>query len=511
MAAAMEQTLTPRTVAESSGYRATSTHAEVMGFIAELQALNSPLLAVSSFGTSPQGRDLPLLVLSSAGITDPAAARAAGRPVVLIQNCIHAGEVEGKESALMLVRDLLRGREAGLLDRVTLVVVPILNPDGNDAMEPGNRALHIERLIGQSGPPRVGTRVTAAGINLNRDHIRQEGPEMRALQTQVYQRWQPDLSVDTHATNGSVHRLAMTFDIPHTVESGRREPIEFMRQSFLPEVNAAVNRGFGLLSGWYGNFVEDERVLDASGEADPTTPVGEGWMTYPHHPRFGSNYRGLTNRPDVLLECYSYLTFEERVRTTYAWLLELLRAAGRRADELRQLVASSAAPPDRIAVRYGLEAMADPIEIPTRQPRTPSGSEVNVRLPHLARFVGTTVVDRPRGYLLPAALAPFLRGHGLRLEEAPPQATVEAATFVGASREGGRAILEASGTGRPEVSWARQSRRLPPGTILLPTDQPLGAVAVYLSEPESDDGLVENGLLPTPAQGEEFAVLRLID
>lgn len=503
--------MSPQTVAEKTGYRATSTHAEVMRFIDELKQLESPLLRVSSFGQTPQGRELPLLILSSAGVADPAAARALGRPVVLLQNCIHAGEVEGKEAALMLVRDLLGGLDAGLLEKLTLLVVPIFNPDGNDAMDTANRALQIERLMGQDGPPRVGTRVNAAGINLNRDYIRHESAEMRLLQTRICQPWQPDVTVDSHATNGSVHRFAMTYDIPHTVESGRTEPIDFMRHTLLPEISAAVRSGFGLDSGWYGNFVEDEQALDSKGVADPAASVREGWLTYPHHPRFGSNYRGLTNRLDLLLECYSYLTFEERVRTTYAWLLETLRAVGRRAEEIRTLVDQSQQPPSRIAVSYRVEAMEEPIDILTRLPRTRSGEPHTVRIPFLARFVGQAVVQRPRAYALPAQLKPFLVGHGLRIEAAPRHATVEAACFEGSSHLGGRAILEAAGVRQCQVSWRKESRQLAADSILLPTDQPLGALAVYLCEPESDDGLVENGLLPTPAQGQEFAVLRILD
>lgn len=499
------------TVAESTGYRSTSTHAEVMAFIDNLRQLRSPYLHVSSFGQTPQGRELPLLVLSSEGVRDPAAARALGRPVVLLQNCIHAGEVEGKEAVLMLIRDLLQGPDAGLLEHMTVVVIPIFNPDGNDAMDPANRALQIEQLKGQDGPPRVGTRVNAAGINLNRDYIRHDGAEMRLLQTRVCQVWEPDLTVDTHATNGSVHRFAMTYDIPHTMESGRREPMDFMRNILVPEVTQAVRQGFGLESGWYGNFVEDERVLDRAGTADPASPVGEGWMTYPHHPRFGSNYRGLTNRMDLLLECYSYLSFEERVRTTYAWLLETLRSVARRSDQIRELILASRQPPERIAVRYDLTTMDAPLEILTRQPRSRDGADHAVTLPYLARFVGTTVVDRPRAYILPADLAPFLRGHGLQVEDAPAEARVAVATFEGQSHVGGRAILEDAGVGLRQVSWAHETRRLSAPSVLLPTEQPLGALAVYLCEPESDDGLVENGFLPTPAQGEEFAVLRVVD
>jgi hypothetical protein len=499
------------TVAESSGYRATSTHAEVMAYIAELEALGRRELVVGHFGRTPQGRVLPLLVLSSEGFATPRAARASGRPVVLIQCCIHAGEVEGKEAALMLVRDLLQGPERGLLEQVTLLVVPIFNADGNDAMDPAHRALSIERLKGQNGPPTSGSRVNAAGINLNRDHIRQETVEMRLLQEHVYQTWAPDLSIDTHATNGSVHRFAMTIDVPHTVESGRREPIEYMRGVFLPEVSAAVKKNAGFDSGWYGNFVEDERVLDSDGVADPSSPVGEGWMTYPHHPRFGSNYRGLVGRPDVLLECYSYLGFEERVRTTYAWLLELLCASARRASEISALVRDCRTPPARVAVRYRLGVLPEPVEILTREPRTLDGKPITLKLPYLAHFTGETTIERPRAYIVPGRLGPFFRRHGLRLEAAPASAHIERATLESLGKISGRAILEAGGVGDRHVSWASAVAHFAPDALAIPTDQPLGALAVYLCEPESDDGVVEAGLSPAPAIGAAFEITRLLD
>ena len=334
---------------------------------------------------------------------------------------------------------------------------------------------------------------------------------MRLLQTRVCHTWQPDLTVDSHATNGSVHRFAMTYDIPHTMASGRIEPIDFMRHTLTPEIVRAVKASAGFDSGWYGNFVEDERALDRHGAADPTGAIGEGWMTYPHNPRFGSNYRGLTNRLDLLLECYSYLTYEERVQTTYAWLRETLRAAAARADQIRDLIAASRTPPARIAVGYKLEAMAEPIEVLTRAPRTRAGAPGTVAIPYLARFTGTIVVDRPRAYLVPAELAGFLRGHGLQVDDAPKRATVEAATFEGFAQEGARAILEAATTGQCTVSWARTSRDIPAGYVSVATDQPLGAVATYLCEPESDDGVVTNGLLAIPGVGSEFGVLRLID
>ncbi|WP_243318448.1 M14 family metallopeptidase [Geothrix paludis] len=507
---------TPLTRAEATRYEETSRHADVMAFIAGLQAKGDKRLHVTSFGTSPQGRELPLLVLSAHGATTPEQARSLGLPVVLVISGIHAGEVEGKEGCLMLVRDLLDGKpglDAGqLLESLTLVVVPLFNPDGNDAIDPGNRKLHLPKLTGQLGPDSgVGTRVNAAKINLNRDYLKYEGAEMRLLQTRVCQPWAADLTIDNHATNGSVHRFSMTYDIPHTVESGRGEPIEYMRNRLLPPVTAALKANHGLDAGWYGNFVEDERALDADRDAEPGAPVREGWMTYPHHPRFGSNYRGLTSRMDLLLECYSYIPFSERVRTAYAFMLETFKYVAAHRDEVVQTVAESRAPRNRIAVRYDLKTFQQPVEILTRTPRTLEGAPSAVTIPHLGRFVGSLVVDRPAAYLVPPPVAAHLRLHGLALQEALGTFDVEVPVVEALETEGGRAILEAAAVGELSVSWRRGPRKAPVGWSLVPTDQPLGAIAAYLCEAESDDGAVENGLLPAPTPGDELALWRVPD
>lgn len=498
----------PLTRAEATSFRETSLHADVLAFVAELEVRRDPRFVRTSFGTSPGGRDLPLLVLSAHGIRTPAESRAKGLPVVAIINGIHAGEVEGKEAALMLVRDILDGRHSELIANMTLVVVPLFNPDGNDALDPGNRVLDVAHLEGQLGPALVGTRVNASGINLNRDYMRQAAPEMRLLSSRVVQVWEPELTIDTHATNGSVHRFAMTYDIPHTVASGRAEPIAFMRSAMMPVVARALEREHGLLAGWYGNFVEDERALDARRAADPHAAVSEGWMTYPHHPRFGSNYRGLTNRLDLLLECYSYLTFADRVTTTYATLLEALRYVAGHGDDVMQTVASSRAPRDRIAVRSRLEAFDASIEIPTRTPRTLDGSPSTVTVRHVANFVGETVVERPPAYVVPETVARHLRAHGLAVEPITGARDVEVATVVGFGTEGGRKILEASQVGDLEVEWRRTTRAVPAGSSLVRTDQPLGAIAVYLCEPESDDGALENDVIEAPPRGAGFPIWR---
>src|SRR5262249_4017899 len=165
--------------------------------------------------------------------------------------------------------------------------------------------------------------------------------------------------------------------------------------------------------------------------------------------------------------------------------------------------AASARPPDRVAVRYRLDRHEAPIDVLTRSPRTLDGEPVTLRLPHHARFVGTTVVDRPRAYLVSPAIAAALRGHGLRVDPAEGAHDVEVAKVTSLVAEGGRAILEAAQVGEVTVAWTEEARRAPEGWCRVDTDQPLGAIAVYLCEPESDDGAVENGIVPVPAVGDE--------
>ena len=492
---------TPLTRAESSGYTETSRHADVMAFIAALAARNDPRLRILDFGVTPEGRELPLLVLSQDGLSTPAEAHARGLPVVLVICGIHAGEVEGKEGGLMYVRDLLDGRHGDVLSRMTLLVVPLFNADGNDRISPENRKLDIAHFSGQLGPDSgVGTRVNAAGVNLNRDYMRQDAPEMRQLQTRVCHPWNPHLVIDCHATNGSIHRFAMTYDIPHTVESGRREPIDYMREHLLPAVTAAVKQNDGLDSFYYGNFLRDE-----GGQ-------GMGWITYTHHPRFGGNYRGLSNRLDLLLETYSYLPYAERVRTTYAFLRESLAYVAAHGREIVDLLAGCELPPEEISVRYRLEAFADTtVEVLTREPYTLDGAPIAVEVPYIGRFVGEHRVQRPLAYAVPGDIATRLEGHGLRVERfaATPMLDAEVATIAGEVSSAGREILEANASSYLEADYRRERRALPDGWALVPTEQQRGAIAVYLCEAGSDDGLVACEWIAKPAVGAEFPAWRV--
>jgi hypothetical protein len=91
------------------------------------------------------------------------------------------------------------GHHCSVLDHVVLLVAPLFNADGNDRLDPEHRKLEIDKFRGQIGPTCVGTREKAAGVNLNRDYMRQQGAEMRLKESRVCHPWNPHLREHTSA------------------------------------------------------------------------------------------------------------------------------------------------------------------------------------------------------------------------------------------------------------------------------------------------------------------------
>ena len=112
------------TVAERTEFRATASYDETVAFLRRLAGA-LPALRLEFFGTSGEGRAMPVAILSAAGQFTPELNSAAGRPVVMIQSGIHAGEIDGKDASLMLLRDMALGRRAA--PGATVLWVPIYN------------------------------------------------------------------------------------------------------------------------------------------------------------------------------------------------------------------------------------------------------------------------------------------------------------------------------------------------------------------------------------------------
>ena len=225
----------PKTRAEATNFAQTSSYADVIAFLDALKAHNPPM-KFTFIGKSPLGKDMPLVIVAKNPEITPQQAKLEGKLVVYIQANIHAGEVEGKESCLMLARDVTTGPLARLVEKAVVLLVPDYNPDGNDRIDKKNRALDLAHLDGQVGPEGgVGTRTTGEGLNLNRDYMKQAGTETRRLAALVAA-WMPHVTVDCHTTDGSVHGYELTFDTSRNLASCPPGPAVYARDRLLRDV-----------------------------------------------------------------------------------------------------------------------------------------------------------------------------------------------------------------------------------------------------------------------------------
>lgn len=495
------------TVAERSGFTRTATHAEVVE-LCERYAAASKRVELLELGTSHEGRSLPLLVLAKPPIRSAAEARERGNPVVFAFGNIHAGEVCGKEALLMLARDLMLSNDPLILEELTIVLAPIYNADGNERMAPDNRP-------GQVGPEEMGQRANAMGLDLNRDWVKLEAPETRAL-VGFLNEWDPHLVIDTHTTNGSHHRYSLTY-APPLCPAGDPQQVAFVRDGLLPMAGQALAENAGYDSFFYGSF-------DAQHER---------WSTYSGLPRYGGPYRGLRGQMSVLSEAYSYASYEQRVLATKQFCREMLAflhtTAGRKGlqhayGDWRRRFERPATPEELaepVAVRFELASSGratihgwvEQLDADGRRRATEQPHDYDVE--HFDHFAPTLSVTRPQAYALPAELAAAIENlalHGIRMEtlEAPRELAVEVYTVRALERD--EEPYQGHHRLHLEVDAARAERReLPAGTVLVRTWQPLGNLAIYLLEPAAEDGLAAWNLLDRQlAVDRDYPILRVV-
>ncbi len=486
----------PVTVAEATNYAATSRHADVMAFIRDLQKL-SPLLRVETYFRSFEGRDVPLMIVGNPLPASPFDARSLKKPVLYIQANIHAGEVEGKEAVLMLVRDILLDPKVPYLDKLVLVICPIFNADGNDKIDPNNRR-------NQPGPEQgVGVRTSGQNYDLNRDAMKAESIEVQGLLERVLNRWDPILLVDCHTTDGAWHEQTVTYSWPIN-PNGDMTLLEFQRSKLFPEMERIMKDRYKTLGLGYGGF-RDQR--------DPS----KGWETLDPQPRYITNYIGIRNRFGILIENYVHADFKTRVAGNYACLKAILDYFSANADLLAGMIAEADArtiarglapqPKDAFGVELELKALPNPVTVLGYEMETvtqPGSQYPQMRrtdkkhaytIPYFADFVPKRTVPFPAGYMIPASAASAevihkLRQHGLVVERLIQPATLEVESFRMTEIKGADRLYQGHRTNTVKGTPTPGKQEFAAGSIFVTTAQPLGNLAACLLEPESDDGLI---------------------
>ena len=486
-----------KTRAENTNFEETSRYDDVMAFIAELKK-RSPLVRVEDFGTTVEGRKMPLMILSDPPVSTPAAAKASGKPIIFIMGNIHAGEVEGKEAAQNIARRILFGDLKPILKKLTILLAPIYNADGNEKISMNNRTA-------QNGPiGGVGVRENSQKYDLNRDYIKLESPEAQAL-VGLFNTWDPQLTVDLHTTNGSYHAYHLTYSQPLNPNTDQRI-LDFQRDKMMPTIAKAMLKEHKFRTYYYGNF---------TGFSNKPKPGEKAqWEAFTHQPRIGQNYGGLRNRLTILSEAYSYLTFKRRIEVSERFVEEILKYSAANAAEIKRLIRSA---DDETVRKFGGKVAVDqgiafkPLALPqqveilvgevekVKNPR--SGKEMiamiedtvtPVKMEDIGMFATTRSVKAPRAYVFKydKAIVDKLIQHGVKVEELTAETKFDVETFtVETATKATRPFqghLEAKVTGK----YATEKGKFPAGTIVVRTAQPLGRLVFYLLEPESEDGLV---------------------
>jgi hypothetical protein len=494
------------TVAERSGFQRTGRYDEVIALCDAFQQRYPKAVRCFDFGTTPEGRPMKAMAVSTRGVLTAKAARSSGLPVVLVQGGIHAGEIDGKDAGFLAVRELLQDKAKGaLLAHEVLLFVPVFNVDGHERFGAWNRP-------NQRGPQEMGWRTTAQNLNLNRDYMKADAPEMQAMLALVEQ-WDPLAYIDLHVTDGAKFQHDVSVQV-EPVTAGDAELTKAGR-ALRDGVIADLDRHGSMALPFYPSFVKSD---------DPASGFEEGVAP----PRFSTSYFQLRNRFGMLVETHSWKDYPTRVRITHNAILAVLDQVATHgtqwlhtahdADERATHLAGMSVPLD-------WKATGAPHTIDfqgyayTRTPSDISGAPMTRydeskpqvwHVPLRDQLVPDHVAVAPQaGYLVPAAHAAWvgtkLRQHGVvfqRIDAPLHDAAVEAwragtIKFADQSFEG-RQRLTATG------AWKPEHQELAAGALFVPIAQPKARLVMALLEPDAPDSLLQWGEFNNAFEQKEY-------
>lgn len=452
---------------ERSGFVESPAYAETIAFLRAIDEA-SELVSLHAFGKSYQGRELYYALAKKPG---------APKPVVLVQGGIHAGEIDGKDAGLMLLRDIaFRGR-ADLLDHVDLVFIPILNADGHEHAG-------ILGRPGQRGPARKGGRTNAQGLDLNRDYARLQSPEIAAV-VKLLQQFDPALYIDVHVSDGPDYQYDVTYTFAGWGTYARSPATAgWLMGEYSLDVNRALASA-GHVPDVYPSWINESAPW-------------QGLRISAEGPRYSTGYGDFTGIPTVLVENHRMKPYRQRVLGTYVLLEQSLKTVGRAHERIARAKASDrSARPAALMLKWERDSTPSYTKnfkgyryesyqsaaSGTRELRW-TGQAEDIQLPVFG-VTSTREVAIPRAWwIMPQhqALISSLRAHGITMEVLEEARTLTL-----------EATQAASGKPGEKLQRSRVGVTLPAGSVRIPADQPFHLLAAALLEPESDDSFFAHG------------------
>jgi len=450
----------------------------------------SDLIRIEQFGVSPEGRPIYAVIASKDGKAfDPK------KPVLLVQAGIHPGEIDGKDAGMMLLRDIAFYGKDGLLDGVNLILIPILSVDGHERSGPYSRP-------NQRGPRIQGWRNTATNQNLNRDYMKLDQPEMRAVRA-LANKYRPDLYVDVHVTDGIDYQYDVTFGYNGENAGWSRSPsaARWLDDAFKPAIYKALEAP---------GHIPGELVF-ALDDRDPKKGLSDGGLGE----RFSNGWGSAAHVPTILIENHSLKPHEQRVLGTYVFIEAAMRLLAAKGPGLRAATERDRAlRPAKVLANFVAEDQPASTRafkgiLFERYPSAASGVE-EIRwlgkpdpelwqMPFYASRP-TLALARPKAYWVPsyrADLIERLRIHGVEMETltAPRTVAVDLLRLkdpkVSPRTNEGHVPITVSAVNVERRDWV-----WPAGSVRISTDQPLGDIVVLLLEPQSSESFFAWGMVP---------------
>lgn len=487
---------------EKSNYLETPRYDETIAYCRRLAA-NSPILEYAIFGVSPQGRELPLLILDIDQEFDPQGELTQNKVVLLLEAGIHSGEIEGKDAGLTFLRDItVEGKYADLLNHTVILFIPIFNVDGHERFGPYSRA-------NQNGPTVMGWRTTAQNLNLNRDFLKADAPEMRAW-LEMFTFWRPDLLVDIHSTDGADYQYVITY----ALESGS---------------NVAAP-----LAQWTANEFEPYLRHNMAIEGFPFVPyivprehhdVRAGLLAFTATPRYSNGYGAIQNRPFMLIETHMLKDYHTRVSSVYALFDVLLNYCNAHYSEIKRVVAeadratATELPDNWLPLSYrpghessevdflGVDFEFEPSEISGSEIVRWGSDTVTYKVPAFYQNIPTDSVLVPHAYLVPREWQQqleVLQLHGVELEYLADSSAVEVECYRFTGAEWAEQPYESHHRVTVEYEPYHEEKVFPAGTAVVLLNQRTNRVAVHLLEPRAPDSFVRWGFFDSIFERKEY-------
>jgi hypothetical protein len=404
----------------------------------------------------------------------------------------------------MLIRDIaIAKKHQSLLDHVTILFMPIFNVDGHERFGPHNRA-------NQNGPEEMGWRTTASNLNLNRDYLKADAPEMKAW-LRLYTEWLPEFFADCHATDGADYQYSLTYAVE---VFGNMDPdvTTWAKDEYVAPLTKQMDKaGYPII-----------RYNSYRSRHEPQS----GLVCWAAPPRFSTGYATLQNRPAILVETHMLKDYKTRVSATYELLRLTLEILNREHRSLKRLVAQAdartASPGfrrepfpltftlggDSVMIDFlGYECEVVDSDVTGGKWHRFSDKPITMQIPYFFEQVPEKTAVLPEAYVIPPEWTDVIERlelHGVTCRRLQSVCVVPVRSYRLTGEEWRARPYEGRHTVTCTPEAVTEVRVYPGGSVVVDMNQRAARVAAHVLEPDGPDSFVAWGFFNAVFEQKEY-------